>query len=265
MTQDGYIKLWRKSLEDSLWQNISIWRFFEYCLLKATYREHTVLVGMQEIHLEPGQFVFGRKVASEESGLSEQVIRTCLKKLRNMKKLTIKPTNKFTVISIVNWARYQDEENQINQHINQQLTNKQPTTNHIQERKERIRKERIKEYCPEPPKIEGSGLPSENPSILSIPLKGPDGNYPLFHITNAIIEEYKETFPGLDVMQCLRECRQWNKDNPGRRKTKTGIRKHITQWLTKDNNSGKNLIKGDHDDARKRRFLERHEEAGKVV
>jgi len=146
MTQDGYIKLWRKSLEDSLWQNISIWRFFEYCLLKATYREHTVLVGMQEIKLKPGQFVFGRKVASEESGLSEQVIRTCLKKLKNMKKLTIKPTNKFTVISIVNWARYQDEENQINQHINQQLTNKQPTTNHIQERKEGIRKERIKDY-----------------------------------------------------------------------------------------------------------------------
>ena len=104
------------------------------------------MVGMQEIHLKPGQFVFGRKVAAEECGLSEQTIRTCMEKLKNMKKLTIKPTNKFTIISVTNWGRYQDDENQINQQINQQLTNKQPTTNHIQERKEGIRRERRKDY-----------------------------------------------------------------------------------------------------------------------
>ena len=146
MMQDGYIKLWRKSLDDSLWQNISIWRFFEYCLLKATYREHTALVGMQEIHLEPGQFVFGRKVASEESGLSERTIRTCVEKLKNMRKLTIKTTNKFSIITVVNWGRYQTEEIINDQQNDQQTTNKRPTNDHIQERKEGIRKERRKDY-----------------------------------------------------------------------------------------------------------------------
>ena len=143
---EGYIKLWRKSLEDSLWQNISIWRLFEYCLLKATYREHTVLVGMQEINLKPGQFVFGRKVASEESGLSERTIRTCMEKLKNMRKLTIKTTNKFSIITIVNWGRYQTDEIVNDQQNDQQATNKRPTSDHIQERKERIRKERINTY-----------------------------------------------------------------------------------------------------------------------
>ena len=132
----GYVKLWRKSLDDYLWQNINLWRFFEYCLLKASHKDHKIMVGMQEITLKPGQFVFGRKVASEESGLSEQTIRTCMAKLKNMKKLTIKTTNKFSIISVINWGRYQDEENEINQQTNQQVTNKQPQTRMVKNGKE---------------------------------------------------------------------------------------------------------------------------------
>lgn len=45
------------------------------------------------------------------------------------------------------------------------------------------------------------------------------------------IEEWQETFPGIDVLQQLKKCRQWNIDYPRKRKTKRGIRGHISFWL----------------------------------
>lgn len=83
----------------------------------------------------PGDFIFGRKKASKELKISEQSIRTFVEFLKTSQNITIKTTNKYSIISIVNWDTYQNEETSTNQQINQQLTNNQPTTNHKQERK----------------------------------------------------------------------------------------------------------------------------------
>jgi len=132
----GFVKLWRKSTDSGMMQNHKLWVFWTWCLLKATHKKREQMVGMQMVTLEPGDFIFGRKAASRELKISEQTIRTCVQNLKKLENLTIKTTNKFSIISIVNWGIYQQEKNQINQQINQQLTNNQPTTNHKQECKE---------------------------------------------------------------------------------------------------------------------------------
>jgi hypothetical protein len=104
-----------------------------------------VVVGRQEVELEPGQFIFGRKVAAEATGLSEQEVRTALDSLRKQQNLTIKTTNKFSIVSITNWETYQHGEEQINQQINQPLTNKQPTTNQQLTTNNKDNKETIKQ------------------------------------------------------------------------------------------------------------------------
>ena len=43
--------------------------------------------------------------------------------------ITIKTTNKYTLITIENYGIYQSSKEQINQDINQQITNQQPTNN----------------------------------------------------------------------------------------------------------------------------------------
>ena len=58
------------------------------------------MIGFQKIDLSPGQFIFGRDKASEETGLSVRTVRTCIKTLENMQNLTIKATNKFSIITI---------------------------------------------------------------------------------------------------------------------------------------------------------------------
>lgn len=57
-----------------------------------------------------------------------------------------------------------------------------------------------------------------------------------FPITAKQIQDWQTDFPGIDVAQELRNCRQWNIANPKNRKTKSGVMKHITSWLTKAQN-----------------------------
>lgn len=114
-------------------KNAHLWVFWSWCLLKASWQPIKIWVGKQEVELNPGQFIFGRHAASKETGLSEQTIRTCMYNLVNSKNLTIKVTNKFSIITICNWEIYQENISQTNQQTNQPLTNNQPTTNHKQE------------------------------------------------------------------------------------------------------------------------------------
>ena len=140
---NGWVKLWRKSIDSGLIKNHNVWIFWTYCLMKANHeKDYKCVVGFQEVILQPGQFIFGRKKAAEETELSEQKIRTCLEFLKKYKNLTIKTTNKFSVITIVNWVTYQNKEDEINQQSNQHLTSRQPTLNHIQEPKNQRTKEK---------------------------------------------------------------------------------------------------------------------------
>jgi len=129
----GYVKNWRKSLENPFFKKPLLWHFWNYCLLKATHKKTEVFINGAVIKLNPGQFIFGRKTAAKETGLTEQTVRTCLKHFKKSKNLTIQSTNRYSIISIINWDIYQQDETQINQHINQLPTINQPATNHIQE------------------------------------------------------------------------------------------------------------------------------------
>jgi hypothetical protein len=128
-SQQGWIKLYRSTLENGWLMNHKLWVFWCYCLLKASHKSHKVIIGSQEIELLPGQFVFGRKVASKETGLSQQSIRTCVHNLKTLKNITIKSTNKYSIITIVNWGHYQNSDEE----ATSKPTRNQPALNHIQE------------------------------------------------------------------------------------------------------------------------------------
>ena len=103
----GYVKLWRKALYEGWLQNHNVWVLWCYFLLKATHKPITITVGNQRVVLAPGQLIFGRRIAAEETGLTEREIRTSLELLRRWQNVTIKTTNKFSIITIVNWHSYQ--------------------------------------------------------------------------------------------------------------------------------------------------------------
>jgi hypothetical protein len=140
--QRGYVKLWRRSIDNGWLQNHLLWSFWCWCLLKASHKQTEITVGYQRVVLEPGQFVFGRNNAAKELRASPQNIRTCVQTLTKTQNLTIKSTNKFSIISIINWESYQQDENKTNHQTNKPLTSNQPATNHKQTHKHKSTKEK---------------------------------------------------------------------------------------------------------------------------
>jgi len=129
----GWVKLWRKTIDNEILQNPELLSFWIWCLLKAYHKEKTIFVGKQKVVIGKGCFLFGRRKAAIELNSTEQKIRTCLSSLESTNNITIKSTNKFSIISIINWDIYQSGEKVCNQQINQQdnqpATNNQPASN----------------------------------------------------------------------------------------------------------------------------------------
>ena len=76
--------------------------------MKASHKRRIATVGYEKIEIKPGQFVTGDKVAARETGLSPRQLRTCKSKLEKFGKLTVKATNRYSLITIVNWSIYQN-------------------------------------------------------------------------------------------------------------------------------------------------------------
>jgi len=121
----GYIKLHRRLLQHPIFKNHKLLQTFIYCVLNASHKDREALIGDSIISLKSGQLATGRKAISAATGLSEQSVRTSISKLEKLSILTICPTAKYSIITIANWALYQQD--------NQLPTNCQPTANHKQE------------------------------------------------------------------------------------------------------------------------------------
>jgi len=80
---------------------------------------------------KPGQMVTSLKSIQENcaSDVSIQNIRTALDKLKSWGFLTWESTNKNRIVTIINWAVYQGDEDDANKQSNNQLTSHQQTTN----------------------------------------------------------------------------------------------------------------------------------------
>ena len=259
--EQGYVKLWRKCLDSGLLKNPTAWQLFGYLLLKATHRAHRQLVGGMVFDLQPGDVIFGRSKAADDLCVGEQSIRTALKLLEKLEIVTSKSTNKCTVISFVNWDRYQDEQPAPNQQTNQHLTSNQPAPNqhltsnqpapnqhltsnqpapnqHLTTNKNERKKENIKtdtsylaqsdagaSSAPEP-------ADEQEPPVAMIPLA--DGSE--FPVPASLASEYAAAYPGVDVAGELAQVRAWCLSNPRKRKTKNGIRRFLNSWLDRAQN-----------------------------
>lgn len=99
-----------------------------------------------------------------------------------------------------------------------------------------------KDFCAEPPKA--AAAPAVDPDVLDAkrgPLEIPMATTsdPLFRVKQSLVAEYQAEFPMLDVHAEMIEIRRWNIDHPRQRKTRDGMRRHITAWLKRSQNNPK--------------------------
>lgn len=114
---EGWIKLHRK-LNDWEWRDKPLtFVLFIHILLLASHKTDR----WRGVPVPCGSCVTGRKSLSKRTGLSEQQVRTALNHLKSTNEITIKSTKEYSIITVVNWKKYQDS--------NQQNPNDQPTSN----------------------------------------------------------------------------------------------------------------------------------------
>lgn len=124
--ENGFIILSRKMINWGWYKETNTVRLFIHCLFKANWKD-----GNFEGKVIPrGSFVTSLSKLSEELSSNKQKftvqsVRTSLKHLVSTNELTINSTNKYTVITVNNYDKYQD----LNKLFNKQLTNNQQTTN----------------------------------------------------------------------------------------------------------------------------------------
>jgi len=126
----GYIRLWRKTIDDAVFQDAHLFKVFAWCLLKATHKVISVPVktgrGQTIVTLNPGQLIFGRYSASRDLKMPPSSIRDRLERLRKLQILDIKPDTHFSIITVTNWQSYQADDNEEGQ-ATRQATDTQPT------------------------------------------------------------------------------------------------------------------------------------------
>lgn len=125
----GFIKLHRKLVAWGWYQDCVVKCLFLHLLLTANFKA----TRWQNRDLQEGQVVVGLKNLANELGFSVQQIRTAINKLKSTNEITIETTNRYSIITIVNWREYQSDgiqsNKQNNKQSNKQITNNQQTNN----------------------------------------------------------------------------------------------------------------------------------------
>jgi len=116
ISNDGWVPLFRKSMDSQVFQNPGLWKVWTWCLMKASHTEQWVPMktgrGKTEVHLMPGQFIFGRKTAAKELRMKPSTVRNRMQKLKNMQNLdTLEDSQKdrqYSIVTLTNWEFYRE-------------------------------------------------------------------------------------------------------------------------------------------------------------
>ena len=122
MSSNGWLKLHRCLLDSKVFSNERLLKVWIWCLLKTSHTDRNILIGMQDVTVKAGQFVFGRANASEELGIPQSTVWGCMKKLESWGNISIESNNKFSVVTIENWASYQLDDDDIQQQFDNNST-----------------------------------------------------------------------------------------------------------------------------------------------
>lgn len=121
----GWVKIHRKITDWEWYHDINVRLVFLHLMLKANFKDkrwHGTIV-------QRGQLVTSIGHLATEIGITNQQTRTALEKLKSTGEITIKTTNKFTLVTIENYTLYQDTTDEDNKQNNKQITNEQQTNN----------------------------------------------------------------------------------------------------------------------------------------
>lgn len=137
----GYLPLHNKILDWEWYKDVNTFKLFVHLLLTVNFEDKF----WKGIEVKAGQKITSLKHLSDETGLTVQQTRTSLSKLKTTGEVTTKATNKYTLVTVVNWASYRIESGKATSKPTRNTTNEQQTTNKQLTTTEEYKNIRIKE------------------------------------------------------------------------------------------------------------------------
>lgn len=204
----SWIKIFRELLQWEWFQKAEMVQLFIYLLLKA----NCVDKQWQGITIKRGQLATSNATIRQDLRLSEQQIRTCIKRLISTGEITYKSTNRYVVITICNYDKYQEVGNttneQNNEPTNNQSTDEQRAINEQSTTTKEVKNIRSKEYNIIDIKQESGSndqLSSASDEAKAVePAKPKTGKLPFKEIK----EMWNETCPGFPKLFTISEARK---------------------------------------------------------
>lgn len=102
---NGYIKIHRKFLDWEWYADINTKVVFLHCLLMANWKDGRFM----GYEIPRGSFATSYANLAEQTGLTKKQIRTALEHLKRTQEVALKRTPKFSIITVINYCKYQDD------------------------------------------------------------------------------------------------------------------------------------------------------------
>ena len=102
----GWIKIFNKFLQWEWFDIAEMVQLFLYLLLNANYKD----VVWRGVVVKRGQLITSRDKIGKDLRLTERQVRTCLSRLKATGEISIKATNKYSIITICKYDEYQNED-----------------------------------------------------------------------------------------------------------------------------------------------------------
>ena len=107
----GYVKLWRRIMDDPVWEDEALLKTFLWCVLRAAHGPRQVQVrtgrGSTEVQLQRGQFVFGRNAGADQLKCPPASLQRRIFDLTKSGKVQIKTNSHYSIITVCKYTRWQ--------------------------------------------------------------------------------------------------------------------------------------------------------------
>jgi hypothetical protein len=135
-TENGYIKLYRGLMDKGFYRDSEYVHLWVHLLMLAAYQDREFLFNGKLQKLKAGQLVTGRKALSMNTGIEQSKCERILKCFESEHQIEQQNTNRFRIISICNWDKYQVSEQQNEQPVNNgRTTDEQPVNTYKKDKK----------------------------------------------------------------------------------------------------------------------------------
>lgn len=163
---EGWLKLHRALIESAVFSDPEVLKVWIWLLCRVAYESHDVLFMGKVIQLQAGQIATGRKKIAQATDLSESKVYRALNILKNLGNISIKANNKYSVITVLNWEKFQSNSAGVNskttakqQRNDNKATTKQQQNNTTKEYKEYKESKEIKKRGFLPSGVAPNGVP----------------------------------------------------------------------------------------------------------